>query len=138
MAFRPHLGAKLDHGLALLEGLAGSSDPNERRFAVEVSRPRSVWGRHIPELRDCPELARPLLELVIKDESRYVRLAAGNWLNDASKTRPDWVIGVCSEWSRFGNKFTMGILKRGLRTLAARQPACAAERRNILERCATC
>ena len=118
MAFRPHLSLKLIEGLELLEGISLSKNASERRFAVEVSRPRSVWGRHIKPLRDRPEMGMALLTNVYKDESRYVRLAAGNWLNDASKSCPDWVLKVCSIWSRTGDKFTNAIIRRGLRTLA--------------------
>jgi len=120
MAFRPHLSSQLVQGLKLLEAVSGSNNPSERRFAVEVSRPRSVWGRHIQELRERPEMGMALLTNVYKDDSRYVRLAAGNWLNDASKTRPDWVVEVCSVWSGSGDKRTKAIIRRGLRTLALR------------------
>jgi 3-methyladenine DNA glycosylase AlkC len=120
MAYRPHLNLQLNQGFRLLEGVSRSKNASERRFAVEVSRPRSVWGRHISELRERPEMGMALLTNVYKDESRYVRLAAGNWLNDASKTRPDWVLEVCSIWLKTGDKFTKAIVTRGLRTLAAR------------------
>jgi hypothetical protein len=74
MAFRPHFAARLGPGLRLLERVSRSENPNERRFSVEVSRPRSVWGRHIPALKQKPEMASALLSNVCKDDSRYVRL----------------------------------------------------------------
>lgn len=117
MAFRPHLSAALDEGLVLLEPVSRSTCPNERRFAVEVCRPRSVWGRHIEPLKRDPGKALILLENVRDDDSRYVRLAAGNWLNDASKTRPDWVRQVCARWAASGRKNTAAIVNRALRTL---------------------
>jgi 3-methyladenine DNA glycosylase AlkC len=120
MAFRPHFAADLNQGLRLLERVSRSQNPNERRFSIEVSRPRSVWGRHIPTLKERPEMASPLLSNVCKDDSRYVRLAAGNWLNDASKTRPDWVNEICAVWLKTGDNRTKAIVKRGLRTLANR------------------
>jgi hypothetical protein len=64
MAFRPFLLARLDEGLPLLVNVARSDDPRVRRFAVEVSRPRSVWGHHCSALKLRPELGRPLLEAV--------------------------------------------------------------------------
>jgi 3-methyladenine DNA glycosylase AlkC len=126
MAFRPHLIDRLDEALLLLEPLTRSLDANVRRFAVEVCRPRSVWGRHIAALKQEPERALAVLENVNQDTSRYVRLAAGNWLNDASKSRPDWVRSVCARWAASGDRNTQAIVARGLRTLAAvaRQPLC--------------
>ena len=121
MAFRPHLSSQLIQGLKLLEDVSLAKNAFERRFAVEVSRPRSVWGRHISELKNRPEMGMALLTNVYKDESRYVRLAAGNWLNDASKTRPDWVLEICSVWSKTGDKLTNAIMSRGLRTLVSRE-----------------
>jgi 3-methyladenine DNA glycosylase AlkC len=117
MAFRPHLAANLRSALKLLGPVSRSADPNLRRFAVEVSRPRSVWGTHIAELKVDPAIGLAVLDNVYQDESRYVRLAAGNWLNDASKTRPDWVQEVCRRWSKNNNRYTRAIVVRGLRTL---------------------
>jgi 3-methyladenine DNA glycosylase AlkC len=129
MAFRPHLAARLNHGLTLLERVSCSENPNERRFSIEVSRPRSVWGRHIASLKEKPEVASALLSNVCKDDSRYVRLAVGNWLNDASKTRPDWVNEICSAWLKTGDQRTKTIVRRGLRTLIHQSRVRAASER---------
>jgi 3-methyladenine DNA glycosylase AlkC len=117
MAFRPGLTADLPTGLKLLEPVSRSESANERRFAIEVTRPRSVWGRHIGVLKKFPEKGLPLLRNVHRDSSRYVRLSAGNWLNDASKTRPDWVQKICTLWSQIEDKNTQAIVKRALRTI---------------------
>lgn len=116
MAFRPCLQPKLEGAIKLLEKTAGKADPRLRRFAVEVTRPRSVWGAHIEALKREPETATMILERVKADPSRYVQLAAGNWLNDASKTRPEWVMEICERWGRASNEHTQRIVKRGLRT----------------------
>jgi 3-methyladenine DNA glycosylase AlkC len=118
MAFRPHLAEQFDSALSLLENLAGDADENIRRFAVEVTRPRSVWGAHLPVLKRDPARAALLLDCVKTDTSRYVKLAVGNWLNDASKTRSDWVAEVCREWEALDSLHTRFMTKRGLRTLA--------------------
>jgi 3-methyladenine DNA glycosylase AlkC len=120
MAFRPFLVARLDEGLDLLTAVARSKDPRVRRFAVEVSRPRSVWGQHCFALKARPELGRRLLEAVRREQSRYTQLSVGNWLNDASKSRPDWVQALCGEWLLDGNEGTSSMVRRGLRTLQAR------------------
>jgi 3-methyladenine DNA glycosylase AlkC len=117
MAFRPHLAQNLSFGLQLLEPLSRGECANERRFAIEVTRPRSVWGAHLVSLKREPEQALALLEATKGDNSRYVQLAVGNWLNDASKSRPDWVSRVCALWSKEQNRCTDFIVKRGLRTI---------------------
>lgn len=117
MAYRPHLQRELPASLRRLERVCASGDANLRRFSVEVCRPRSVWGAHIRELKQEPSFALPIIEGVRADESRYVQLAAGNWLNDASKTRPDWVTQLCSRWREDGEPFSSVIVKRGLRSL---------------------
>ena len=127
MAFRPHILPCVDQAVALLEPL--TCDPNAfvRRFAVEVTRPRSVWGLHCEHLKRRPHEALSLLENVRQDAARCVQLAVGNWLNDASKSRPEWVVEVCKRWSAAGNPRTAAITRRGLRTIA-RQHAQAIDR----------
>lgn len=120
MAFRPHVRSDLENSIQSLEPLSRDSDPNLRRFAIEVTRPRSVWGAHINQLKDEPATAFALLNNVRSDPARYVQLAVGNWLNDASKTRPDWVYKICQSWTKFENHHTDAIVKRGLRTLKSR------------------
>jgi 3-methyladenine DNA glycosylase AlkC len=99
MAVRPHVANDLRFAMPVLIELAGSSNANIRRFAVEVTRPRSVWGAHIDDLKARPQIAMDLLNRVQNDPSRYVRLAVGNWLNDASKSQPRWVQEVCANWA---------------------------------------
>lgn len=118
MAFRPHLAADIERGLMLLEPVSRHEDGSIRRFAVEVTRPRSVWGAHLESLKRNPGAALELLENVKTDPSRYVQLAAGNWLNDASKTRPDWVEELCARWSTDESAPTRHIIRRGLRSLS--------------------
>lgn len=98
MAVRKYVAEELESALELLVPWTEHEDPNRRRFAVELTRPRGVWCAHIPRLREEPEVGLPLLEPVRSDESRYVRLSVANWLNDASKTRADWVEETCARW----------------------------------------
>lgn len=118
MAFRPYLAQNLGPGLNLLTSLVHSESANVRRFAIEVSRPRSVWGTHIGQLKRDPNQAGALVESTRRDPSRYVRLAVGNWLNDASKTRPDWVSDTCARWATETHPHTDFIIKRALRTIS--------------------
>jgi len=118
MAFRPHLAAQFDSLLPLLVELAGNPNENIRRFAVEVTRPRSVWGAHLPVLKREPSRGLRLLEQVKADSSRYVKLAVGNWLNDASKSCPEWVVSVSQQWAASGDHHTHFIVRRGLRSIS--------------------
>lgn len=100
MAARPALAQDVVAGVAALLPWARSVDANLRRFASEALRPRGVWCAHIAELKTTPHLALPLLELLKADNSEYVRLSVGNWLNDAAKTCPNWVQEICAQWQQ--------------------------------------
>ena len=184
MSFRPHLARNLAECLTLLGPLSKDSDAYVRRFAIEVTRPRSVWGTHIVALRavsdqteaprHCerseaiqaataaydhwiasslrssqrrfsvvenrskkePQRALALLENTRADPARYVQLAAGNWLNDASKSRPDWVIALTSRWSSEGNRNTSFIIRRGMRSIVRSKMEQEAPDKLLLPMCA--
>jgi 3-methyladenine DNA glycosylase AlkC len=91
LALRPDIAKNLNESISLLIPWTTHPSENIRRFAIEATRPRGVWTHHIPALKDKPELAEPLLAPVVADLSRYVQNSVGNWLNDAAKSRPDWV-----------------------------------------------
>lgn len=89
-----------------------------RRFAIEVSRPCGVWCKHIPALKQRPEIAEELLSHCREDSEKYVQDSVANWLNDASKTRPDFVQDLCDRWrSENDSPHTKRITHRALRTL---------------------
>ncbi|WP_085705204.1 hypothetical protein [Pseudomonas sp. B8(2017)] len=92
IALRPRLAQALDDALALLARHAGDSNPLVRRFCIEVLRPRGVWCEHIAALKQAPEVAEPLLAPRLAEADKYAQDSVANWLNDASKTRPDWVM----------------------------------------------
>lgn len=116
--FRPHLAADLERGLKLLEPWTRNRDPNIRRCAVEATRPRGVWTEHLVALKEDPSPGLPLLEPVRSDPSKYVRLSVGNWLNDAGKSRPDWLRKVARRWLRESRAAeTRWIVRHGTRTL---------------------
>jgi len=118
LAIRPKIMTQLGEALRLLMGFSLHRDANIRRFASEITRPRGVWCNHIPALKDNPELGLTLLEPLRSDDSIYVRNSVGNWLNDASKTKPGWVQDVCKRWEKESpTKETAYIIRRGLRTL---------------------
>lgn len=117
-SFRPHLVKDLARGLRLLRPWVRDKRDAVRRCAVEATRPRGVWTEHIEALKKDPAPGLPLLEPLRSDPSDYVRKAVGNWLNDASKTRPDWVRAVCRRWTKESRTpETRAIVRRALRTL---------------------
>ena len=117
-SFRPYIADDLRLGLRLLDSWVRDPDPNIRRCGVEATRPRGVWTAHIEALKQDPEPALKLLEVVRSDPSRYVQRSVGNWLNDASKSRPDWVVSVCSRWTQeSATQETAWTVNHALRTL---------------------
>ncbi|WP_244100093.1 DNA alkylation repair protein [Burkholderia anthina] len=117
IAVRPYVSADVQGAISILLAWTASSDPYVRRFASESIRPRGVWCEHITLLKTHPEIAERLLEALKADDARYVQDSVANWLNDASKTSPEWVSELCERWGREGVPATDRIVGRALRTL---------------------
>ncbi|WP_413205667.1 DNA alkylation repair protein [Rhodospirillum sp. A1_3_36] len=117
LAARPAIVAKPMEALVLLTPWTGEDDENLRRFASEATRPRGVWCSHIAGLKADPDPGRVLLEPLKADPSKYVRDSVANWLNDAAKTRPDWVLWLTDRWLEGGQKETAALVKRARRSI---------------------
>jgi 3-methyladenine DNA glycosylase AlkC len=118
LSLRGHVDAHLDHALPLLQGWSLDSSANIRRFGSEVTRPRGVWSTHIRALKAEPWKGLPLIAPLRADPSRYVQTSVANWLNDASKSLPGWVSGLCDEWlADSPTEPTQWICRRALRTV---------------------
>jgi 3-methyladenine DNA glycosylase AlkC len=121
-ALRPHLAADLPRAFTLLASWVLDPDANIRRCAIEATRPRGVWCTHIETLKDDPSPAEPLLNAVRSDPSRYVLASAANWINDASKSQPEWAKRLCARWSKDSKTtHTTWLVTRALRTIAKEQ-----------------
>lgn len=89
-----------------------------RRYSSEITRPCGVWCAHISLLKSKPEIGLPILEKLKMDSSKYVRDSVANWLNDASKTQPDFVLEVTDRWKKeCQSPNTDKIISRALRTI---------------------
>ncbi|MEM8765364.1 MAG: DNA alkylation repair protein [Bacteroidota bacterium] len=118
MALRPEIEENLEVALSILNNWTSDPDENIRRFTTEATRPRGVWCKHIDQLKEHPELALLILENLKSDSSKYVQDSVGNWLNDSSKTRPDFVMELTEKWqSEAPSKETQKIIKRARRTI---------------------
>lgn len=118
MAVRDSIIADLSAALQWLVPWSTDPDPWIRRFAIESTRPRGVWAKHIQPLKENPEIALPLISAVKSDAHPYVQDSVSNWLNDASKTNPEWVRQICTAWiEQSGTKHTRRIVKRGQRSI---------------------
>jgi len=121
IAVRPHLAADVTQAIRELITWTGDDDPNIRRFSVESIRPRGVWCEHIKELKAHPEYAEELLDRLCADPSRYVQDSVSNWINDASKSQPEWAMRLCHRWQSGASEHTKRIISRALRTLKKKE-----------------
>ncbi|NAS29797.1 DNA alkylation repair protein [Flavobacteriaceae bacterium R38] len=108
----------LDSAISILSKWTIDNDENVRRFAGEALRPVGVWVKKIGELQEFPEKGLPVIEPLKSDSSKYVRDTVGNWLNDASKSQPEWVEQLCKRWlEESSTKETAYIVKKAMRTI---------------------
>lgn len=119
MALRNHVADDPISAVKCLVPWTGSRNERLRRYASEITRPRGVWCSHLETFKRCPELGLPILEPLRSDPSLYVRNSVANWLNDVSKSHPDWVMDITSQWLQLSpTKETQAIVKRARRTMA--------------------
>lgn len=117
-ATKEKFAQNIESSIKTLAKWTSAKDENVRRFAVEGLRPIGVWTKKIEELQQNPALGGPLLHPLKSDPSKYVQNSVANWLNDASKSKPDWVRTICQQWEKESDtKATQYIVKRAMRTI---------------------
>ena len=118
LSVRQNIAINLEESITILSEWTTNADQNIRRFASEATRPRGVWCEHIEMLKQNPELGLPILEPLKSDKAKYVQDSVGNWLNDASKTQPEFVKKLCMRWEKVSDtKETKYITKKAMRTI---------------------
>jgi 3-methyladenine DNA glycosylase AlkC len=121
LALRPDVTSDLEGSIRSLTAWTGSRRERLRRYACEITRPCGVWTPHIGRLKEEPALALSILNPLKADDSKYVKDSVGNWLNDASKSQPDWVRSLVQSWVACNDsKHTAYIAKRALRTIGGK------------------
>lgn len=96
---------------------AQSGDVDQRRLASEGLRAKLPWAKGITF---DPIRATGPLNYLYDDDERYVTRSVANHLNDLSKTHPDAVIDLLTQWSKTDKqspKEMAYILKHSTRTL---------------------
>jgi 3-methyladenine DNA glycosylase AlkC len=118
LSVRPSIAKNIIESIGILSGWTIHKDEYVRRFATEATRPRGVWCEHIEQLKQNPELGLAILEPMKSDKAKYVQDSVGNWLNDASKTQPQFVVDICKKWEKESEtKETAYIIKKAMRTI---------------------
>lgn len=116
-AIRPFIIQHFELTQQHLQQWASDDDEHVRRLVSEGTRPRLPWGQQLPALIKDPTPSLPLLDLLVDDESEYVRRSVANHLNDIAKDHPQVVIEVCQRWHQAANKKRDWVIKHATRTL---------------------
>ena len=115
-AVRPFIINNEERMMAQMLAWSKDEDEHIRRLASEGCRPALPWAMALPKFKKDPTPVLPILKQLKADPSQYVRKSVANNLNDISKTCPDIVVKIATDW--YGeNEHTNWIIKHGCRTL---------------------
>lgn len=118
LGVRDRIAADVGQSIKFLTPWSKAMSANIRRFASEATRPRGVWCAHITSLKKDPTPAMAILEPLRSDGAKYVQDSVANWLNDAGKTTPEFVMELTDRWLKESpTPETARIVKRARRNL---------------------
>ncbi|MGV8874293.1 MAG: DNA alkylation repair protein [Rhodococcus sp. (in: high G+C Gram-positive bacteria)] len=116
-AIRTFLRTDVDRSLAIALEWAQSSDEHVRRLASEGTRPYLPWSLRVPEMLERPGVTVPILDMLYRDDSDYVRRSVANHLNDFSRDVPDIVVQTAARWLDDPDANTGRLVRHALRTV---------------------
>jgi 3-methyladenine DNA glycosylase AlkC len=116
-ALRVLLNHELDRTLDRIAGWTGSPDVDVRRLASEGTRPYLPWATRVGALLARPEATLPILDMLYRDDSAYVRRSVANHLNDLSRHAPALAVDTAARWLADPAPPTPQLVRHGLRTL---------------------
>ena len=103
--------------MAVVSEWAHDSSEQIRRLASEGIRPRLPWATQLPAFIRDPTPIIEVLDILVDDESLYVRRSVANNLSDIAADHPDLVIATCKRWLKKPNAKRRWIAKRATRNL---------------------
>ncbi|MFF0766067.1 hypothetical protein ACFYWH_39640 [Streptomyces sp. NPDC003737] len=97
-AIRVLLRHDVDRALRIIADWTASPDSDVRRLASEGTRPYLPWAIRVPALIARSGVTVPVLDVLYRDESEYVRRSVANHLNDLSRDQADLVVATARGW----------------------------------------
>ena len=116
LALRRFLNSDLERSLHYVYQWAQDDNHHVRRLASEGTRPRLPWAARVPPLLHNPSLTLPVLEILYRDNEKYVQKSVANHLNDISKDHPEVMLKTLAHWDK-NQPATAWIAKHAARTL---------------------
>ncbi len=116
-AVRPYIRKFPSKSLKQMKEWAISPNFHLRRLASEGLRPKLPWATNLVEFIDNPKPVFAILELLKKDNSKFVKKSVANHLTDYLKVNPLEAKKLLNRWKKSNNENTMWIVKHATRKI---------------------
>ncbi len=114
-AIRPFIGRYPVEALDQMKEWATSPDFHLRRLASEGLRPKLPWAPKLDIFIEDPSPVFEILELLKKDEIKFVQKSVANHLTDYLKVNPEPTVELLKTWKKSKNANTAWIVKYATR-----------------------